>query len=171
MKTLAQVVAAVAVTTSFSLAAPNDVTITASRTKLEEEKNMADKVLTVTTRDVAYKVTVQNKTFSDMANLQIKYMIFYESENAGSKEGSMDSATTGSQTLALIPRSGTITFETKPVRLTTTDLDGGYYYTSGASNRSKDRIRGAWFRAYLNGEMVGEYANPSTISKNKTWKE
>lgn len=36
---------------------------------------------------------------------------------------------------------------------------------------SKDSVAGIWFRAYAGGKLIGEYANPSTVTKKFDWKE
>lgn len=152
-------------------AGPNDVMITAARKKLDEAKERVASVgTTVKTKQIAYTVNVQNKTFTEMKDLSVKYMIFYDDAKAGGTGKPAETSFRGEEVIPLLGKGATQTFLTKPMTLTTTELDGNRYYYSGAGNRAQDRVAGIWFRAYLNGEIVGEYVNPSSMSK-RVWKD
>lgn len=148
-----------------------DVQITATKKRLDEQKQRADGNKTITTKDVTYTVSVQNKRFNVQPEIIVKYRIFLENEAAGSTADGVIKTHKGSETLTNLAANATATFETKPFQLTTEDLDGGWYYATGATNRAKDKVKGIWIRAYADGKIIGEYANPSTISKKNDWKD
>lgn len=147
-----------------------DVRLSATPKKLDEQKDRQGNV-TVTTKEIAYTVTVENRSFKTISELQIKYMIFYLDPKPGSTEKPLEAFHKGSETLTDFASNRTLTFETAPLKLVKEELDSGWYYGSGGSGRSKDRVTGVWIRAYANGDLVGEYSNPTTIAKKREWKE
>lgn len=148
----------------------SDVEISATRRKLDEDRSRGSNI-TTTTKEIVYDVTVQSKTFKPQANLEVKYMIFFEDAKAGSAEDASVKAERGSEKIATLEGNRAYSFQTKPIKLQTQELDAGWYYSSGGSNRSKDKVSGIWFRVYREGTMIAEYANPSTVSKRETWKD
>lgn len=166
-----QLLVVLLVTTFPAFAQLQDVQITAAKKKLDEQKGRADGNKTVITKEIVYNVTVQNKRFKVMPEIQVKYMIFLEMSQAGSSEKAVASSHRGSQTLTNLASNASVSFETKPFALTTVDMDAGWYYETGAGNRARDKVNGIWIRAYSEGKIIGEYANPSTLSKKNDWKE
>jgi len=126
---------------------------------------------TITSSQIAYDVKIRNKTFDDMENLEVKYMIFYEEAQHGSRDKPVPASIKGKEAVKFLKAHSEASFMTKPVTLTKSQLDGNVFWTSGASGRSKDAVTGLWFRVYAGGKLVGEYANPSTVSKKNEWKE
>jgi Zn-dependent alcohol dehydrogenase len=167
---LLQVFVGIALVTSSVQAQLRDIEIRVARTKLDEAKERGGNK-TITTKEVAYKVTVQSKTFKAISQIDVKYMIFYTAPQAGSTEKPSVLSHQGTETLTNIGGNSSVTFETKPFKLVTEDLDAGWYYTTGGANRAKDAVAGVWIRAYADGKLIGEYANPSTTSKKYDWKE
>jgi hypothetical protein len=165
-----QLVGLLLVTTFPAFAQLRDVEITVNRNKLDEQKKRAS-YETLTAMQIAYDVKVRNKTFRDLENIEIKYMIFYEEAMHGSREKPALSYVKGKEAVGLLESHSEVSFLTTPVTLTKSELDGNAYWASGASNRSKDAIKALWFRAYADGKLVGEYVNPSTITKKAEWKE
>ena len=53
----------------------HDVQISASPRKLDEQKNRQGGNVTVTTKEIVYKVTLENRSFKAAPQLQVKYMI------------------------------------------------------------------------------------------------
>lgn len=146
-----------------------DVAITATKKKIDESKNLSGQGEYVKTSQVIYAVTVQNKTFKDLTDITVKYMVFYDKSNLGEKEQPGEVSVRGSETIAAIGKGATAKFETKPISLTTASLESGWYFRDGAKNYAKDRIAGVWFRAYSGDKIVGEYANPSSMA-SRVWK-
>ncbi len=172
MKTLfAQVIALSLLAVCASHAQLQDVQLTVTRQKLDEQKSKGTGPTTVTTKEVSYRVTVQNRTFKAMPELTVKYMIFFEMPEPGSKE-SVTKSNKGSEKIMSLEANRSTTFDTKPFKLETEQLDPGWFYANGASNKAKDRVAGIWVRAYnTEGKIVGEYVNPTTLSKKNDWKE
>jgi len=167
---LLQLVAGLILIASSAPAQLHDVVITANRKKLDEQKSRAS-MQTITTKEYSYTVTVSNRAFKAIPQLEIKYIIFYEDAQPGSKEKPATLHLKGKETLTNLENNRPVTFETHPVKLTKSELNGNVYWTSGAKSQTKDAVTGVWFRAYADGKIVGEYANPSTTSKKNDWKE
>ncbi len=153
------------------VAQAQDLQISATRQKLDETKERPGGPFTITTKEIVYKATVLNRTFKTISDIEVKYMIFYEVPHPGSDERPSDEIHKGVAKLVSIEGNRSATFNTTPIKLSSETLDGGWTYGTGASNKTKDRVTGVWFRAYAGGKMVGEYINPSTISKKNDWKE
>ena len=167
---LAQVIAFSLFAVATAPAQLQDVQFTVTRQKLDEQKDRSSGNTTVTTKEVSYKVTVQNRTFKTIPELKVKYMVFYEAPQPGSKEV-LEAFHKGDETITALEGNRSTTFDTKAFKLTSEQLDGGWFYTSGASSKSKDRVAGIWIRAFVDGKMVGEYVNPTTLSKKNDFKE
>ncbi len=148
-----------------------DVQITANRKKVDEQKSRVGGPVTVKTKALIYQVTVQNKRFTAIPEVQVKYAIYLADEMGGSTEKAIPVVHRGSETLTNLGPHQSVSFETKPFTLTTEELDAGYVYTTGASNRARDRVAGVWIRAYADGKMIGEYAVPSSVAKKYDWKD
>jgi hypothetical protein len=160
----------VAMATS-AVAQLSDIQISASPRKLDEQKDRQGGKVTVTTKEIVYRITVENRTFRTIPELQVKYMIFYVDPKPESSEKPIEVYHKGSETLADLASNRPATFETKPFKLTKEELDAGWYWVGSGSSRTKERVTGVWIRAYSNGNIVGEYSNPTTVSKKREWKE
>ncbi len=154
-----------------SSGALSDVEIKITRQKLGEEidrkSSMAERVAT---KEIVYNIIVQSKTFKQLSNLDAKYMIFYYDSQPGSNSKPTEKSQSGTEKITALAGNRFVEFQTKPLTLTTVTLDGNWYYGSGASNQSKDRVSGVWVRVYSEDKLVGEYASPSSITK-RDWKD
>jgi len=168
--TLLQAAVILTLTSTVLHAQLKDIEIKASRTKLDQQRERAGNK-TITSKEIAYDITIQNKTFKTLPEIVVKYAIYYTDSNPGSNEKPPELCQRGKETISNLEAHRSTNFETKPFKLSTAELDPGWYYTSGAGNRSKDAVTGVWIKAFVNGEEIAEYANPSTISKKKDWKE
>ena len=156
---------------SSAMAQLYDVQISATPKKIDQQKSRKGEHATVTTKEMAYIVTVENRSFKTFDELNVKYMIFYADSQPGRTEKPIEAHHKGSETLRNLSTYRKAQFETTPFKLEKEELDGGWYYTSGGDGRARDRVTGVWVRAYANGNLVGEYANPSTVAKNREWKD
>jgi hypothetical protein len=148
-----------------------DVQISVTPKKIDQQKSRKGEHATVTTKEMAYIVKVENRSSKTFGELNVKYMIFYADSQPGRSEKPIEAHHKGSETLRNLSTYRTAQFETASFKLEREELDGGWYYPSGGDGRAKDRVTGVWVRAYADGNLVGEYANPSTITKNREWKD
>lgn len=169
-----KVLALLVVSAGIVLAGPRDVEIIAAKTKLDEKRESSTS-RTQVTQQLGYKVTVNNKTFKNIADLKIKYMIIFEdAADIGTGEGAAKKYETGEETIAVLESNKTFSFVTQPITITKEEMKPGWIAggaKAGSSRDSTDRVRGVWFRAYVGDEMVGEYCNPTTVPNKNTWKD
>lgn len=114
-----------------------------------------------------YDVTIENKTFKDLANLEIKYVIFFTQEHLGKKQGPEAERQIGTFTLTGLRSHEKKVLTTESVELQKAHLVGGYYYPSGAKPNAQGMLTGLWVRVYQGGQQFAEYANPSTLLKER----
>ncbi len=144
-----------------------------------EPKKIADKVTGQQTDAVSktqkwgYSVTVENKTFKPLTNLEVKYMIFYKHEQLGIKAPPRKQHSSGSFTIPSVAANDKVSFDTTPVELTKAVLlgpVGGYsYFANGAKPSAQDSLTGIWVRIYQNGTLFKEFANPSDLIDKEQW--
>jgi hypothetical protein len=148
-----------------------DLQITATPKKIDQQKSRKGEHATVTTKEMAYIVMVENRSFKSFDDLTVKYMIFYADSQPGKSAKPIEAHHKGSEKLSNLTTHRKAQFETAPFKLEKEELDGGWFYHGGGDGRAKDRVTGVWVRAYADGKLVGEYANPSTVAKTREWKD
>jgi hypothetical protein len=168
-RSLIQALIVLATISSSAVAQVYDVQISAIPKKIDQQTGRKGAHATVTTKEMAYIVTVENRSFKTFGELSVKYMIFYADAQPGRSEKPIQTHHKGSETLTNLSTNRKAQFETVPFKLEKEELDGGWYYKSGGDGRAKDRVTGVWVRAYADGKVVGEYANPTTVAQNQEW--
>ena len=148
-----------------------DVQISVAPKKIDQQKGRKGEHSTVTTKEMAYTVMVENRSLKTFDELKVKYMIFYADSQPGRRDKPIEAHHKGSETLRNLSTHRKAQFETAPFKLEKEELDGGWFYRSGGDGRARDRVTGVWVRAYADGNLVGEYANPSTVTKNREWED
>ncbi len=171
MKLSLSVLVLLVLATFASQAALQDFDITATREKMGQERGRADGNTTVTTKEIRYRIEVKSRSFKALENVEVKYRVFYKDQEAGSTGDGILRSQNGSEKFPLVGAQAAVTLTTKPFQLTTEQLDGNWYYGSGAGNKSSDRVAGIWIRVYINGQLSQEFCNPSTISRKADWKD
>jgi hypothetical protein len=58
-------------------------------------------------------------------------------------------------------------FSTNPVELNKSNLVGHWHYESGAKPNAQDTLVGLAVRIYQGGQQFAEFANPSTLLREK----
>ena len=114
-----------------------------------------------------YEVTVENRTFKELANLEVKYVIFFKREKLGSKDGPTAQQQSGIYKVASIQSHRKTSFSTDNVELKKANLVGAWHYSSGAKPNAQDTLVGIAVRVFQNGQQFAEYANPPNLAKEK----
>lgn len=125
-----------------------------------------------TKEEWAYKGSMENKSFKDAANLEIKYLVFMKPDQAGAIKmigQAKLKRKQGETKVALIKNFDKYNFTTDSVVLTGIQLAPGWVWASGANPRSKDALRGLWMRVFVDGKQVAEYINPPGLKDKETW--
>jgi hypothetical protein len=114
-----------------------------------------------------YEVSVENASFKPMAVIDVRYMIFYKTEELGSKAPAQQRHQSGSFSIDALPPHGKKLFSTSAVELNKSHLIGYWHYAGGERIKAEDALAGIWVRVYQGAQLMGEYANPSTLSKEQ----
>ena len=127
--------------------------------------------IAIDTEDWVYIVTLQNTTFTDMANVEVKYIIFYKQEELGSTAGPRLGKQSGSAKIDSIKGNDQAEFSTAPVKLEKSSLQGGRYFPNGARPQAEASLTGLWIRVYQNGNLIAEMAKPTNLPSKEKWAE
>ena len=130
-------------------------------------KGAAEGGAAVTKEHWVYDVTIENKTFKEIKDFEIKYVVFFKKEQLGVKADATPRRQTGSVTVASLQPHEKKTQSTEAVELVKKHLVGGYHYADGARPNASDTLVGVWVRVRQGGQQVAEFANPSTLLKEK----
>jgi hypothetical protein len=115
---------------------------------------------------------VKSSAFKEVTNVTVKYNIFYQVMELGSKGDPEIKLSAGSHTFPSLLTNKAVEFETDPIKLEKASLDPGWYYSNGASSRAQDKVVGVWFKAFdSTGKKIGEYTNPASVSQKQKWKD
>ncbi|HWB57844.1 MAG TPA: hypothetical protein VG733_00050 [Chthoniobacteraceae bacterium] len=123
---------------------------------------------TTKTQKWFYNVTMRNLSFKDVANMEIKYVIFSKQEAVGDFE---PTGTTnfkrqpGTLSIKLLKNNDEVTFSTDGVVLTNVT----YNYADYAGEQSKGMLQGLWIRVYVGGQMVSEFTSPTGLANKTTF--
>lgn len=173
MKTCFLLLAAIGVTLLPATSrAFDDVQIVPSRTKLDSSRDRNKGNATVESKDIAYTVKVNSKSFKELTNVTVKYKIYYQIVELGDRSEPEIKLSSGSHTIPSLLTNKPVEFETDAIKLTKASLDPGWYFANGASGRSQDKVVGLWFKAFdSTGKQIGEYCNLNSATKNKKWED
>ena len=114
-----------------------------------------------------YDVTIENKTFKEISNLDVKYVIFFRQEQLGSKAAAAPRQQAGSFSIDSLKSHEKKSFSTNPIELNKSNLVGNWIYSSGAKPNAQDTLFGLAIRVYLNGQLFAEFANPSNLLRER----
>jgi hypothetical protein len=150
----------------------DDIHILPSRIKLDSSKNHNKDNTNVESKDIAYSVKVTSSSFKELANVTVKYNIFYQVVELGSKGEPDIKLSSGSHTIPSLLTNKPVEFETDPIKLAKASLDPGWSFGNGASASAQDKVVGVWLKAFdSTGKQIGEYINPESVSKKQKWKD
>jgi len=119
----------------------------------------------------AYEVTIENRCFRDLENMEIQYTVFMKPDIPGQRmiAGRTEwKRKTGSASVKLLKYCSKFSFTTESMKLKGCHLTRGSY-KNGANRWAKDALKGLWLRVFLDGKQVAEYADPNTIRTDEPW--
>ena len=163
--------------TSLGISAAADVKFSMDRKKLGQTNTRAANASgrvnrSVEIKDIIYTIVVESTAFKDLENVTVQYNIYYEEAQPGSKEKPPVRTLAGKQTIEKLASYKKVEIDTAPITMKEVQLDGNYYFVSGASNTSRDRVVGSIIKAFNSEDkLLGEYSNPSGISSKFEWKK
>jgi hypothetical protein len=162
-------------------AADSDLNITCEKKRLELQSAKAQKPdangvgESKSAEQWGYNVTVENQSFQPLANLQVKYIIFFKREQLGVKGPPKKETQTGTYSITSIDSNGKTSFDTDSVKLSKASLvgvmGGSAYFANGAKSSAEDTLSGIWVRVYKDGNLFAEYAYPAGLTSSEQWQE
>ena len=159
-------------------AADSDLNITCVKKRFEAQPGGAGQIRSegsAKSEQWGYSVTIENQGFKPLANLEVKYIIYYKHEQLGIKGPPKKETKTGTYTLAALNSLGKTSFDTHSVKLTKASLVGSFggytYFANGAKPTATDSLTGLWVRVYKDGNVFAEYAYPAGLTSSEQWQE
>ena len=111
----------------------------------------------------SYKVEMRNLQPVELQNLRVDYWLFRK-EDEGRGVGAPRVATSGTHKIDSIKGSAVYSFETLPLELSKTKLEGNFIYIDGTRPRSADTVGGIVLRMYdPSGREVFKYATEEDL--------
>jgi hypothetical protein len=159
--------ACLAVRAALAAISDIDIHVVAKRVDATQPHNEAGDTRTVSKEHWNYEVSVENASFKPMTAIDVRYMIFYKTEELGSKAPAQQLHQSGSFSIDALAPHQKKTFTSNSIELNKSHLIGHWYYSGGERIKAEDTLVGIWVRVYQSGQLMGEYANPSFLSKEQ----
>jgi len=156
------------ITARSSVAGNFDVDIHCTPKRIDQTvKRASDGGANETKEHWVYDVTIENKTFKELANLDLTYVIFFKQEPLGVKAAPRPRQQSGSFSIDSLKSHEKKSLTTNPVELNKSNLVGHWHYESGAKPNAQDTLVGLAVRVYQGGQQFAEFANPSALLREK----
>ena len=126
-------------------------------------------------KNYGYLVTLENQTTIDLNDLSIEYRIFVWRGDIGKRGQNRDlERHSGFATIPELPSRSRSSFKTDTIELTSITLRPGSVFGSrdhpnSNQRRIQDDLHGVWVRVMEKGELIAEFASPSTLLRNESW--
>jgi hypothetical protein len=114
-----------------------------------------------------YDLTIENKTFKELDGVEVKYAIFFNKEKLGVKAAPTAEHQNGTITIPVLKPHEKQSFSTDSIELDKANLVGEWHYVNGAKPGAHDTLVGLVVRIFQNGQPFAEYANPTTLLREK----
>ena len=154
--------------TNVAIAGNFDVEIHCVPKRIDQTvKKASDGGANETKEHWVYDVTIENKTFKELTNIKLKYVIFFKQEQLGVKAAATPRQQSSSFSIDSLKPHEKKSFTTNPVELSKANLVGNWIYSSGAKPNAQDTLVGLALRVYQGEQQFAEFANPSTLLREK----
>ncbi len=161
----AAIVIAFAVTANAAGMADVDIQVTPKMVDAGQPQNAGHRA--ASEEHWQYIVSIENKRFQPLLGLEVRYMTFYTEAELGSKDAPQLQHENGNLIIEALQPHERKVFTTSPVELKKKHLIGRRHYVNGGRIKAEDALVGLWLRVYQGGQLIGEYANPSTLTKEQ----
>ena len=145
------------------------VQITAEKKRAEIAKGSVSRAgsQAKSAENIQYVLTLKNLSPGDLAGLTVDYLLFVERQRLGEvkTDPSKVDRIAASQKVEVLTRQTPQVVTTSEITLNAENLVGRYHYKNGGRIRAEDGVIGVWVRVSQDGQLIGEYANPSTVTK------
>lgn len=134
----------------------HDFDVKITKTKLGKTKSQQG-VVTMESEEWAYKVSLNNKSSTDLDNLRVDYWLFRRDDD-GKNKNAPRVQESGTTQVAAIRRSAVHEFQTKSFMLNKEQLRADFYFPDGERNTKKDAAGGIALRIFKGDKEVFKYA-------------
>jgi hypothetical protein len=119
---------------------------------------------------VHYELRLQNQTIGDLSKLNVEYVVFVQRQKLGEKLSDPPhiDRVSGSQAVDVLNNREPQSVVTTDFTLHKGSLGGGWTYNNGGRIKAEDSVAGVWVRISQDGQLIAEYANPSSV-KSRGW--
>ncbi len=143
--------------------------VTTHRVRLDSDRKQI-RPRTRKTENWCYKVTIANHSQADLSGLTIEYRVFYVADSAKAEHDELPlERKRGRATLRRLAAGADAEVQTTGVALQIIQLKPGYRYIGTSKRRVEDKLAGIWVRVLRNGEILREFADPSTLVASEPW--
>ena len=123
--------------TNVTIAGNFDVEIHCFPKRIDQSvKKVSDGGANETKEHWIYDVTIENKTFKELTNLDLKYVIFFTQERLGVKADATKRQQSGNFGIDSLKSHEKKSFSTNPVELNKSNLVGHWHYERGETKRA-----------------------------------
>jgi len=145
------------------------------RSETKEIKSSRDESGTVKIEidKIGYDLVFENKGASDLSELTVEYMLFYEKEEFGSTADAVVKYEVGREVLRDLRYGQPVSVPTKGADITTYKLPSGWTWKNNAPTKSRDQVLGVWVKfskpAADGGRLEREFCSPSNLKEKHRW--
>ena len=160
------VVAALGATLGQVSAAPLNFNVLCEKKRFDVERSETTSTK-VSKEKWGYGVTIENKAFKALENLEVEYRQFRKDD--ARRGGASLKAVPGSTKIAAIANGAKVKFDTEPVEIEKEELKANWSAARGSKEKVKDELSGIWIRIMKDGEKVFEYQSPPDLKNKVKW--
>ena len=151
---------------ALALAAPLNFTVTSLKKRFDVERSQSAGSKQ-SNEKWGYTITIENKTFKDLENLEVEYRQ-YKYDEVIRGEAKLK-AVPGKITIPALGNAKKFTFDTEPVSIEKKELKPGWTYKGGGEKKQADSVVGYWLKIMQGGEVVYETQYPPDAKNKMTW--
>jgi hypothetical protein len=120
-----------------------------------------------------FELVFENKGHTDLSEMTVEYMLFYEKEEFGSNADAVVKQEVGREILSNLVCGESVTVTTKGADITTYKLPPGWKWQNNAPTKSRDKVLGLWVKISKpsadGGTIEREYCHPASLKESHRW--
>lgn len=145
------------------------IEVAARRVRLDTEK-VQTRSSTKKTEEWCYKLTIANGSRLDLSGLTVEYRVFFVDDTAKADRDELPLKRKNGRTALPTLAAGTTTeVQTTIVTLEVIQLKPGRTYSGTSKRKVEDSLAGIWVRVRRDGEVLHEFADPTTLIESEPW--
>lgn len=143
--------------------------VTAARVRLDVDRTQT-RSSTKKTEDWCYRISIANRSRTDLTGLTLEYRLFFVDDVLKADRDELPlKRKSGRAALATLAAGASAEVKTALVTLQIVQLKPGHRYSGTTKRRVEDSLAGIWVRVARQGEVLHEFASPTTLMKSENW--